>query len=536
MLAGQRMVEAEERTKIMLDATPLSCFLWDENLSIIDCNAEVYRLFNIPGKKEFFEHFYDLMPAYQPDGKHSRTEVGRKLRQALLTGFLKFDWMHQDFNGELIATEVCLVRVKYGRKWIVAAYVRDMRELKAMLGEMRKKEEELRVARDQAEQSSRTKSEFLANMSHEIRTPMNAIVGMTHLLAATPLNEKQLDYVEKAEHSAKLLLSIIDEVLDFSKIDAGRLLFESIIFSLPKVVKHVEDMLFQAAHSKNLKLRFSLCEGLPEFLVGDPVRLEQVLLNITSNAIKFTDMGGVSVHVERVGKVEENDGQVELLFTVSDTGIGMTSKQVGNLFKPFTQADSSISRKYGGTGLGLAISRSLVEMMNGHIWCESKPGLGSRFYFMVRLPLASADFSNEPAYEQVAANDLGYYAALKGMQVLLAEDNEINQMIAREFLSAVGIEVDVAENGLEVLSALQRKKYDLVLMDIQMPVMDGLAATEAIRAMSEYKNLPIIAMTAHAMVGDRETSLKSGMNDHITKPIAPELLYDALMRWDGRSE
>ena len=536
MLAGQRMVEAEERTKIMLDATPLSCFLWDENLNIIDCNAEVYRLFNIPGKKEFFEHFYDLMPAYQPDGKHSRTEVGRKLRQALLTGFLKFDWMHQDFNGELIATEVCLVRVKYGRKWIVAAYVRDMRELKAMLGEMRKKEEELRVARDQAEQSSRTKSEFLANMSHEIRTPMNAIVGMTHLLAATPLNEKQRNYVEKAEHSAKLLLSIIDEVLDFSKIDAGRLLFESIIFSLPKVVKHVEDMLFQAAHSKNLKLRFSLCEGLPEFLVGDPVRLEQVLLNITSNAIKFTDMGGVSVHVERVGKVEENDGQVELLFTVSDTGIGMTSKQVGNLFKPFTQADSSISRKYGGTGLGLAISRSLVETMNGHIWCESKPGLGSRFYFMVRLPLASADFSNEPAYEQVAANDLGYYAALKGMQVLLAEDNEINQMIAREFLSAVGIEVDVAENGLEVLSALQRKKYDLVLMDIQMPVMDGLAAAEAIRSMSEYKNLPIIAMTAHAMVGDRETSLKSGMNDHITKPIDPGLLYDALMRWDGRSE
>ena len=155
---------------------------------------------------------------------------------------------------------------------------------------------------------------------------------------------------------------------------------------------------------------------------------------------------------------------------------------------------------------------------------------------MVRLPLASADFSNEPAYEQVAANDLGYYAALKGMQVLLAEDNEINQMIAREFLSAVGIEVDVAENGLEVLSALQRKKYDLVLMDIQMPVMDGLAATEAIRSMSEYKNLPIIAMTAHAMVGDRETSLKSGMNDHITKPIDPGLLYDALMRWDGRSE
>ena len=536
MLAGQRMVEAEERTQIMLDATPLSCFLWDENLNIIDCNAEVYRLFNLPDKKEFFEHFYDLMPAYQPDGKHSRTEVGRKLRQALLTGFLKFDWMHQDFNGELIATEVCLVRVKYDRKWIVAAYVRDMRELKAMLGEMRKKEEELRVARDQAEQSSRTKSEFLANMSHEIRTPMNAIVGMTHLLAATPLNEKQLNYVEKAEHSAKLLLCIIDEVLDFSKIDAGRLLFESIIFSLPKVVKHVEDMLVQSAHSKNLKLRFSMGEGLPEFLVGDPVRLEQVLLNITNNAIKFTDMGGVSVHVERVGKVEENDGQVELLFTVSDTGIGMTSKQVGNLFKPFTQADSSISRKYGGTGLGLAISRSLVEMMNGQIWCESKPGLGSRFYFMVRLPLASADFSNKPAYEQVAVRELDSYAALNGMQVLLAEDNEINQMIAREFLSAVGIEVDVAENGLEVLSALQRKKYDLVLMDIQMPVMDGLAATEAIRSMIEYKNLPIIAMTAHAMVGDREISLKSGMNDHITKPIDPGLLYDALMRWDGRSE
>ncbi len=536
MLAGQRMVEAEERIRIMLDATPLCCFLWDEDMNILDCNAEAHRLFNFPNKKEFFEHFYELMPAYQPDGKHSKTEVVRKLRQALMTGFLKFEWMHQKLDGEFIPTEIYLVRVRYGRKWIVAAYVHDMRELKAMLGEMRKKEEELRVARDQAEQSSKAKGEFLANMSHEIRTPMNAIVGMTHLLSATPLNEKQQNYVEKAEHSAKLLLSIIGEVLDFSKIDAGGLLFESIIFSLPKSVKHVEDMLLQSAHVKELKLRFSLGEGLPEFLQGDPVRLEQVLLNLTNNAIKFTDRGGVSVHVERIGKVSENDRQVELLFTIRDTGIGMTAKQEANLFKPFSQADSSISRKYGGTGLGLAISRSLVEMMNGRIWCESKPGVGSTFYFTVCLPLASADFANEPAYEQVALNELDSYSSLKGMQVLLAEDNEINQMIASEFLNAVGVKVDLAENGLEALSALQRKKYDLVLMDIQMPVMDGLAATEAIRSMIEYKNLPIIAMTAHAMVGDREISLKSGMNDHITKPIDPALLYGTLMLWDGRGE
>ena len=536
MLAGQRMVEAEERIRIMLDATPLCCFLWDEDMNILDCNAEAHRLFNFPNKKEFFEHFYELMPAYQPDGKHSKTEVVRKLRQALMTGFLKFEWMHQKLDGEFIPTEIYLVRVRYGRKWIVAAYVHDMRELKAMLGEMRKKEEELRVARDQAEQSSKAKGEFLANMSHEIRTPMNAIVGMTHLLSATPLNEKQRNYVEKAEHSAKLLLSIIGEVLDFSKIEAGGLLFESIIFSLPKSVKHVEDMLLQSAHVKELKLRFSLGEGLPEFLQGDPVRLEQVLLNLTNNAIKFTDRGGVSVHVERIGKVSENDRQVELLFTIRDTGIGMTAKQEANLFKPFSQADSSISRKYGGTGLGLAISRSLVEMMNGRIWCESKPGVGSTFYFTVCLPLASADFANEPAYEQVAVNELDSYSSLKGMQVLLAEDNEINQMIASEFLNAVGVKVDLAENGLEALSALQRKKYDLVLMDIQMPVMDGLAATEAIRSMIEYKNLPIIAMTAHAMVGDREISLKSGMNDHITKPIDPALLYGTLMLWDGRGE
>ena len=550
MLAGQRLLEAEERTKIMLDATPLCCNFWDEHFNNIDCNQEAARLFDLGSKQEYLDRFPELSPKYQPGGGLSSELAVQRIKKAFADGYVRFEWMHQKLNGEPIPSEITLVRVKRGDDYIVAGYTRDLRELKAMLAAMHKKEEQLRLARDLAEKNARAKSEFLANMSHEIRTPMNAIVGMTHLLAATELNAKQQDYVDKAEHSASLLLHIINDILDFSKIDAGRMEMETIKFSIAKLTRHVRDMVIGQAKAKSLKLKIVVEPDVPEFVVGDSLRLEQVLLNLTNNAVKFTKRGEVCIRVSRPEQPASlAANKVQLLLEVKDSGIGMSEAQLAALFTPFTQADSSTTRKYGGTGLGLAISRSLVGLMDGDIWCTSEAGKGSTFSFTVTLALPEdaeqssginlergqnanlalqrSDCLAEPCDEDVPLD----FSPLQGMRVLLAEDNEINQMIANEFLNEKGVIVDTANNGVEALEALEKNTYDLVLMDIQMPEMDGLTATTEIRKNPKYKNLPIIAMTAHAMAGDREISIGSGMNDHLTKPIDPELLYITLMNW-----
>ncbi len=540
MLVGRRLLEAEERTQIMLDAMPLCCSFWDERFRNIDCNEEATRLFGLSSKQEFLDRFYELSPKYQPNGGLSSELVLERIQEAFDTGGARFEWVHQTSSGEPIPAEVTLVRVKRGNGYIVAGYVRDLRELKAMLAEMRKTEDELRLARDLAEKNAKAKSEFLANMSHEIRTPMNAILGMTHLLAGTEMTDKQREYVDKAGHSANLLLRIINDILDFSKIDAGRMEMEAIAFSLRQLIRNVHDVVMEQAASRSLILRFTVSPDAPDSLIGDPLRLEQILLNLLSNALKFTHTGEVSLKISPEIHAEA-PGQARILFEVRDTGIGMTPEQLSGLFMPFTQADTSTTRKYGGTGLGLAICRSLVELMHGKIWCDSRPGKGSTFSFAIPFPLPADDTppasdghhaSSEKTPDEQAEDD---FADLRDMRVLLAEDNEINQMIASELLTNKGVAVDVAGTGLEALAALESKQYDVVLMDIQMPQMDGLTATARIRTNPALKGLPVIAMTAHAMAGDREVSLHSGMDDHLTKPIDPPVLYLALRKWGRRS-
>lgn len=397
----------------------------------------------------------------------------------------------------------------------------------------------LTAARQEAERAAKVKSDFLANMSHEIRTPMNAILGMTHLALQTELTPKQSMYLENVESSATLLLRIINDVLDFSKIEAGKMVMEHRPFLLRNVIIGLESIVGELARRKAVTLELKCEEDIPNRLRGDSIRLQQVLVNLLTNAIKFTKEGTITLEVKSTTspQQQEKDKRTILQFSVRDSGIGMTEAQTKSLFKPFTQADTSTTRKYGGTGLGLAICKSIVRMMNGKIWCTSKPGAGSTFIFTAQFDLALSDEMSsviaraKTANAKEAVDENRALSQISGAKILLAEDNKINQMVAKELLEMKGFKVDVADNGHIALEMLERGEYALVLMDIQMPEMDGLEAARKIRQNPKYTGLPIIAMTAHALSGDHEISLSAGMNDHITKPINPAHLYQVLIHW-----
>jgi len=534
--------------------------------------------------------------------------------------------------------------------------------------ERKKAEDELRIAKETAVEATKTKSEFLANMSHEIRTPMNAIIGMAHLALKTDLTAKQHDYLKKVDISAKSLLGIINDILDFSKIEAGKLDMESVDFQLEDTLDNISTLVGIKTQEKELELLFKTDPSVPTALVGDPLRLGQILINLSNNAVKFTDTGEIVVSTKMVKK---DKAQITLKFSVKDTGVGMTAEQAARLFQPFMQADASTTRKYGGTGLGLTISKRLAEMMGGEIWVESEQGRGSTFSFTAQFGLGkdkakkqykpaselrgmkvlvvddnatSRDILQEmlesftfevtvaasgpegitelesskedrpfelvvmdwkmpgmdgietsrrikdhkglskipaivlvtaygreeimhkaeqvgldgfllkpvnpsilfdaimqafgepvPETSRVAQRPEQEAEALKhirGARVLLVEDNEINQQVAMEILQGAGLNVTVANDGQEAVNAVKENNYDVVLMDIQMPVMDGYTASREIRNLkSKIRNVSIIAMTAHAMAGDEQKSIETGMNDHVTKPIDPNQLFATLLKW-----
>jgi len=783
--------EAEERTRLMLDATPLACCFFNHDGAIVDCNLEAAALSGCKTKKHYLEHFFELLPPYLPDGQVTSLALLRHIRQAFNEGraFMP-EMVLRTLDGTDVTGEALFIRVEWREAHTVLGYFRDLRSLKAAqeklererlllndilngcpvpfaivkdgvikfstpmskaeLGlepggtldrlsldrrdlselrqdlaekgdvnwrpirarktdgtisenllkaylaefennpaamvwmmdvtELRRNERELSEARDMALASTRAKSEFLANISHEILTPMNAIIGFTKLLRETELNSHQYDFVAKTDAAAKSLLHLINGILDFSRLESGKLKLTLQDFHLQDVLKNIVDLTTEQARQKGLEFIVQVAPNTPVGLVGDEYRLLQCLNNLLDNAVKFTEQGEITLTVD---PVKETPDEITLRFLICDTGIGIENQHLDKLFEPFIQADNSATRRYGGTGLGLAISKKLANLMNGEIWCQSAPGRGSSFGFTARFGRhnhaelfinrrrdfhglsalivddnimfqtvsgqylkafgfeASAASSGEDALDTVnrlraegrfpdlvivglkmsgwdgletarrlngavppgeplpkiilttthsraqvsrAAAATGIKAVLEkpilaetlenvlgilfetggaapsgratlseseqkrkltraakgrdvpspakhltGARILLVEDNEVNQMVAKKILLKAGLEVSVANNGQEALEMVKAGySFDLILMDIQMPVMDGLTAAREIRRLDNGVDLPIVALTAHSQPEDREKSFSAGMNDHLTKPLDINGLFHCL--------
>lgn len=646
--------ENQRRLQLAVDAAAAGTFVWNCQTGLMEWDERSLEIFGLT-EESFKETFLDWMRLVHPEDQERVTEGLQENLSESSRWEQEYRVIRPDGQVRTVAAAGYFTLGRDGDPETLIGLHLDVTE-------QRLAQQALHEAKYAAEQANRAKSDFLATMSHEIRTPMNAVIGMTHLVQRTELTSKQADYVKKIESSAKSLLGIINDILDFSKIEAGKLQFESVDFDLDTVLENLAHLMaVRKADKENLEILFRVEQDVPRQLKGDPLRLGQVLTNLGANAIKFTESGQVLVAVRCV----EQDPQlgVVLEFSVADSGIGMTMEEQSRLFKPFSQTDSSTTRKYGGTGLGLSISKRMVELMDGSIGVESEPGQGSRFYFTARLGLGqqspqatrhlSADlrnlevlvaddnatareileelllgfgyqvtlaatgqeavdevkargeanpfdlvlldwrmpgldgieaateiartqgdkapvtilvtaygrddvvrsaqqagvagvlskpanesmlfdaiasaFGNQPHLEPIAPGHQTRY--FSGQQVLLVEDNEVNQQVARELLEQAHLVVTIANHGREAITLLEQRSFDIILMDVQMPVMDGLTATRLIRKEKLAPKTPIVAMTANAMQGDRDLCLDAGMDDYLSKPIEPDELMGTLSHY-----
>ncbi|WP_434514926.1 response regulator [Dechloromonas sp. ARDL1] len=529
---ASRLGEREQILRTLFDTSDGAIFLVDPDGRIVMANERMSAMWGIPMAELIGDEYVSLV---HPNER----EVGREKMRKLMASEIPFVRLEREYvrrDGSMFWGFLCGRRLvdEQGDLVGLVGLVTDIDEPKRNAQELeiyrqhlevlvRERTAELEQAKDVAESANLAKSAFLANMSHEIRTPMNAIVGLAHLLKRDELAPRQADRLDKLMASADHLLSIINDVLDISKIESGKLVLEQATFRVADVVQRVVGLNIDKAAAKGVSFQVAM-DGLPTCMVGDYTRTSQALLNYVGNAIKFTDAGSIILRGAVVG---EDEGSLWVRFEVQDSGIGIPEDVRQRLFRPFEQADNSTTRKYGGTGLGLVITQRLAELMGGQTGVDSVPGEGSTFWMTARFGKAAPCTVEAPVPEQEASIQHNPAARL-----LLVEDEPLNREVASELIREIsGLPLDMAEDGEQAIAMVRTVRYDLILMDLQMPGIDGLEVTRRIRGMADYVTTPIIAMTANAFAEDRQRCLAAGMNDHIAKPVDPERLNQILQRW-----